>query len=113
MQEVYGQSSSRLRCFFLAVLLVLPRCVIVSKSLFERAAANRQHVAQLQIGQSTDEVRSIMGPPERRNARLRYDGKTVEEWSYFTDAALKRDTTLTFLDGKVVEIRTTPSSEPD
>jgi hypothetical protein len=86
---------------------------MVSKALADRARTNQQHINQIQIGQSSSEVRTIMDPPERREGRLRYDGKTVEEWAYATDAALKRDTTITFLDGKVVEIRTTPWTEPD
>jgi hypothetical protein len=51
--------------------------------------------------------------PERREARVRFDGKTVEEWHYMSDVVRKRDTTITFLDDHVVEIRTTPWADVD
>jgi len=63
----------------------------------------------LRIGQTLAEVERIMGkPPERRNARVRYDGISIEEWSYMTDYVRQQDTTITFVGGKVEEIRATP-----
>ena len=51
----------------------------------------------------------IMGkPPERRNAHVRFDGISIEEWSYITDYVRRMDTTITFVGGKVDEIRAAP-----
>jgi len=51
--------------------------------------------------------------PERREVRVRFDGKNVEEWRYMTDVVRKRDTTITFLDDHAVEIRTVPWKDVD
>ena len=48
-----------------------------------------------------------MGPPERRAARLRYDGVSIEEWSYITDYVRKMDALILFVGGKVQEIQST------
>lgn len=65
-------------------------------------------------GAATAEVAALMRHgPERREARLRVDGQTVEEWHYMTDVVRKRDTTVTFLGDHVVEIRTTPWADVD
>ena len=54
-----------------------------------------------------------MGPPERRNARVRFDGISVEEWTYLTDAIRRTDTTITFVGGKVEEVRAVVAREED
>jgi hypothetical protein len=72
------------------------------------AAENQAHINQVRMGQTLAEVERIMGkPPERRSARLRYDGVSIEEWSYVTDYMRRMDTTITFVGGKVEEIRAT------
>lgn len=61
-----------------------------------------------------DEVRALMEkPPEKREVRLRYDGKQIEFWSYVTDYARRIDSTITFVDGRVTEIRATAWREVD
>jgi len=51
--------------------------------------------------------------PERRSTRLRFDGLSIEEWSYVTDYMRHADTMITFVGGKVVEIRVVPWEEKD
>jgi hypothetical protein len=70
------------------------------------AEANNARIARVRIGQTLAEVQKIMGKPaERRSTRLRFDGLSIEEWSYITDYVRKMDTTITFVGGKVEEIR--------
>jgi hypothetical protein len=44
--------------------------------------------------------------PERRNTHVRFDGISIEEWSYITDYVRRMDATITFVGGKVAEINT-------
>ena len=52
-------------------------------------------------------------PPERRSTRLRFDGLSIEEWSYIVDYVRKMDATITFVGGKVDEIRTASWEEEE
>lgn len=82
--------------------------------MWHRAEENRAHIDGVRIGQTFDEVRTLMAkPPEKREVRARFDGKQVEFWSYVTDYARKLDTTITFVEGHVTEIRTTTWQEKD
>ena len=92
----------------LAAALLLPCCTVsVPRYAFEIALKNQANVDRLRIGQTLAEVQKIMGkPPERRNARVRFDGISIEEWSYLTDYVRRMDTTITFVGGKVDEIHT-------
>jgi len=87
-------------------LVLLPRCTVsVSRYAFETALKNQANIDRIHIGQTLAEVEKIMGkPPERRNARVRFDGISIEEWSYLTDYVRRMDTTITFVGGKVDEI---------
>ena len=85
--------------------------VNVARIAFTAAESNRAHVNQIRLGQTLVEVQRIMGPPERRAARLRYDGISIEEWSYITDYVRKMDTLVLFVGGKVQEIQSTPWEE--
>jgi outer membrane protein assembly factor BamE (lipoprotein component of BamABCDE complex) len=97
------------RAALLAALLVCTSCVVVPLHAFRAAAENQARTDKLRIGQTLAEVQRIMGkPPERRNARVRFDGISIEEWGYITDYVRKQDTTITFVGGKVEEIQTTP-----
>ena len=94
----------------IAVLLLLATisaCTVsVPRYAFEQSLRNQQNIDKLRIGQTLSEVQRIMGkPPERRNAHVRFDGISIEEWSYITDYVRKMDTTITFVGGKVDEIR--------
>jgi len=92
----------------LAALLLLDGCVCVPLVAFRAASRNQARIDRLRIGQTLAEVQKIMGKsPERRNARVRFDGISIEEWSYLTDYVRKQDTTITFVGGKVDEIRAT------
>ena len=94
--------------------LVLSGCVLATNGAWRQARENQRNVDRIKIGQTTAEVTAVMAHgPERREARTRFDGKTVEEWHYMTDVVRKRDTTITFLDDRVVEIRTTPWADVD
>ncbi|MCU1231599.1 MAG: hypothetical protein JWO97_4483 [Acidobacteria bacterium] len=98
-----------------ATLLLSQGCgVYVPRLAFNAARENQLHIDKLRIGQTLAEVERIMGkPPERRNARVRYDGISIEEWSYISDYVRRMDTTITFVGGKVDEIRATPWVEKD
>jgi hypothetical protein len=92
----------------------LAGCVFVPAVMWRRAEENRTRVDAVRVGQTFEEVRTRMAkPPEKREVRARYDGKRVEFWSYVTDYARKLDTTITFIDGRVTEIRTTTWQEKD
>jgi hypothetical protein len=82
--------------------------------MWNRAEENRRHVNEVHIGQTLAEVRTIMGKdPEKREVRARFDGKTVEFWSYVTDYGRKLESTITFIDGRVQEIRAVSWEEKD
>jgi hypothetical protein len=89
-------------------------CVCVPRAMWQRAEQNRSRIDHVRIGQSIDDVRAVMGkPPEKREVRIRFDGKQVEFWSYVTDYARRIDSTITFVDGRVTEIRATSWREAD
>ena len=98
-----------------AVLVCLSSaCVFVPSVMWRRAEENRARLDRVVVGQSMAAVHTIMKKdPERRETRLRFDGKRVEMWSYVTDYARKLDTTLIFVDDRLEEIRTTPWRESD
>lgn len=100
---------------FCAVWLTACSYVIpLSPRFRHEAAENHLHAAALRLGQTPDEVRAIMQKdPERRDVRRRFDGKTVEMWGYATDYVRRLDTTITFVDGHVEEIKTLPWFEAD
>lgn len=83
-----------------------------------RSLENQKRVNLLRMGQTLTEVERVMGGgPERRHARVRFDGVAIEEWSYSTDPLRKLDTVITFVGGKVEEINTASwerrQKEPD
>lgn len=89
-------------------------CVYVPSAMWNRAETNRQYLNEVRVGQTLTEVRAIMKKdPEKREVRTRFDGKVVEFWSYVTDYSRRLDSTITFIDGRVQEIRTTPWLEKD
>lgn len=81
--------------------------VHIARHAFTLAETNRTHANKIRLGQTLVEVQRIMGPPERRAARLRYDGVSVEEWSYITDYVRRMDALILFVGGKVQEIQST------
>ena len=81
--------------------------VNIDRHAFMLAETNRTRVNKIRLGQTLVEVERIMGAPERRAARLRYDGVSVEEWSYITDYVRKMDALILFVGGKVQEIQST------
>ena len=97
----------------LAFALLGSGCVFVPLHQYRVATRNEQSIARVRIGQTLAEVERIMGPPERRNARVRFDGISVEEWTYLTDAIRRTDTTITFVGGKVEEVRAVVAREED
>jgi cytochrome c-type biogenesis protein CcmH/NrfG len=110
-----ASAASRIsRLAVLLLVLLLPGCVVATTGAWHQARLNQQNIDRLKMGQTSAEVAAIMGHgPERREARVRFDGKNVEEWHYMTDVVRKRDTTITFLDDHVVELRTTPWADVD
>ena len=85
----------------------------VERHAWALAETNRAHVNKIRLGQTLVEVEKIMGPPERRAARLRYDGVSIEEWSYITDYVRKTDALILFVGGKVQEIQSMPWGEEE
>src|SRR6185436_2536044 len=85
--------------------------VNIARHAFTLAETNRTRVNKIRLGQTLVEVERIMGAPERRAARLRYDGVSIEEWSYITDYVRKMDALILFVGGKVQEIQSTPWEE--
>ena len=84
--------------------------VNIDRHAFDLAEKNRTRINKVRLGQTLVEVEKIMGPPERRAARLRYDGVSIEEWSYITDYVRKMDALILFVGGKVQEIQSTPGT---
>ena len=96
-------------------MVLRPRAVLVlffvlaaCSSGHALAEKNRARINKVRLGQTLVEVERIMGPPERRAARLRYDGVSIEEWSYVTDYMRKMDSLILFVGGKVQEIQSAP-----
>ena len=85
--------------------------VDVDRHAFRLAENNRAKINRIRLGQTLVEVQKIMGPPERRAARLRYDGVSIEEWSYVTDYVRRMDALIVFVGGKVQEIQSAPWEE--
>ncbi len=96
------------RRIVLAALLLFAACgTYVPRYAFHAAQENQAHIDKVRIGQTLAEVQRIMGkPPERRNTHVRFDGISIEEWSYITGYVRKMDATITFVGGKVAEINT-------
>jgi len=103
------------RVALIAAMLLAEACtVFVPLHAFRLAEQNQQHVDRIRIGQTLSEVERLMGhPPERRSTRLRFDGLSIEEWRYLTDYIHRSDTTITFVGGKVEEVRVVPWEEKD
>jgi len=98
----------------LVFALLSSSCVIVPYRAARLADNNQHHINHVHLGQTLAEVERVMGRgPERRSTRLRFDGLSIEEWSYLTDYVRHSDTTITFVGGKVEEIRVTPWEESD
>lgn len=98
------------RTALVATIVLLTACsagVNVERHAFRLAEKNRARVNQVRLGQTLVEVQRILGPPERRAARLRFDGVSIEEWSYVTDYVRKMDSLILFVGGKVQEIQST------
>jgi hypothetical protein len=103
--------------FMLSGCAITPPATAPDWSL-DRALENQKRVNQIRMGQTLVEVERVMGGgPERRHARVRFDGVAIEEWSYSTDPLRKLDTVITFVGGKVEEINTASwerrKKEPD
>jgi hypothetical protein len=96
---------------FLFATLGCSTGVDIDRHAFALAEKNRAKINQIRLGQTLVEVQRIMGPPERRAARLRYDGVSIEEWSYVTDYVRKMDALIVFVGGKVQEIQSAPWEE--
>lgn len=92
-------------------VLVLVFVLAACSSGHALAEKNRARINKVRLGQTLVEVERIMGPPERRAARLRYDGVSIEEWSYVTDYMRKSDSLILFVGGKVQEIQAAPWEE--
>jgi len=102
------------RPILLAVALFASSCMIVPLTAARVAGENQRNVNRIRLGQTLAEVERVMGKgPERRSTRRRFDGLSIEEWSYVTDYFRRADTTITFVGGKVEEIRVTPWEEKD
>ena len=71
------------------------------------AHKNANAIGKVQLGQTLDEVRSVMGKePERRSAVA-----GQESWGYLTDYSDHLITTVIFTNGIVTEIKQGPSGD--
>ncbi len=69
------------------------------------AAYNGARIGKVTIGQSLQDVRTVMGKdPEERSIRTE-DGRNLETWGYRTDYRNRITTRIDFVDLKVVAIR--------
>lgn len=73
----------------------------------ERSVVNRASLAKVRIGQSLEDVRALLGEPERRSV----DGNG-EAWGYLTDYNGDRVTTIHFAGGVVSAITEGPATAP-
>src|SRR5258708_16062145 len=88
----------RIFLLLLVFLCVVSGCVYVPTLMWNRAEANRQHLNEVQVGQTLADVRTIMRKdPENREVRARFDGKTVEFWSYVSASDRRLASPITFL----------------
>ena len=77
------------------------------KAACVRAYENSLSIGKVQIGQSTAQVRTIMGrDPERRDVT-----SGIEHWGFLTDYSNELLTTVTFTNGAVSEIKQAPADE--
>lgn len=98
----------------LALLATTACTVFVPLTAYRTATDNQSRINRIRLGQTLAEVERIMGKgPERRSTRLRYDGLSIEEWAYVTDYIHRADTMITFVGGKVEEIRSVPWEEAE
>lgn len=95
------------RSYLIATVLLCLACSSTPCTPDAIAERNRARVNKVRLGQTLVEVERVMGPPERRAARLRYDGVSIEEWSYVTDPMRRMDALILFVGGKVEEIQST------
>lgn len=70
--------------------------------LIERDQEKSARLAALRLGMTEAEVLAEAGPPSRRET-LRFSDGTTEVWTY--NGELKSLGTLTFEDGKLVQVR--------
>ena len=100
--------------FLISVIVLVSACGVTGKyrgegpckgfhkdpAACERAAANILVIGKVQLGQTPEQVRAIMGSdPERREVT-----ETTEKWGYRTNYIERLFTTITFTDGKVSSI---------
>src|SRR5829696_4293533 len=72
------------------------------------ALFNARVIGQVRLGQTQDDVRTIMKhAPERREASMS-DGRRSEIWMYITDYQAELMTALTFTDGVLTSIGQAP-----
>lgn len=114
LTRLCGTAADPLPLLWVVLLTFAAGCVYVPSVMWRRAEENRARLNRIEVGRTIAQVRALMGKePERREARLRFDGKKVELWSYVSDYGRKLDTTLIFVDGVLQEIRTTSWEEKD
>lgn len=99
-----------LRASALLWMFVATGCVYHSRAaarLYETSLRNQARIDQIALGQSIEEVRSILGAPQRRDA-VRTSRGDEEIWGYLTDYHHSLMKSVQFIDGKVVQIRDVP-----
>lgn len=71
---------------------------------FEASKVNQAAIGNVKLGQTMDQVKSIMGTPESSDQRLLENGVPENTWYYLTDYRAETNTAITFLNGKAVSI---------
>ncbi len=69
------------------------------------AKYNAEHIGQVALGQTVEQVRQIMGrEPEQHSVQVQ-GAQSLETWSFRTDYKNRVTTHIDFADSKVVAIR--------
>lgn len=69
------------------------------------AIYNSARIGRVAIGQTTADVRAVMGRNAETHSVSVRDGRSVDSWGFRTDYERRITTTIEFVDGKVVAIR--------
>lgn len=79
-----------------------------NRPALEASRWNAASIADVKLGQTSDEVRAVLHKgPESTATRVLLDGTNEEVWNYLTDYDNDMNTSITFRNGKVVELAQT------
>ncbi len=98
-----------MRQFAVSLLVLFALSCVTNGAALGESRKNRIWISQVKLGQTEDQVRAIMHKgPESTNSRVLPDGTNEEVWNYLTDYENDINTSITFRNGKVVELTQMP-----